>query len=109
LIRVSLRGLNTCRIPGIEVIFRIERGNSNFEPAHFQTEGGHRRAGYHMREMRIANDRSGHLTGFGTRVFRELTGGPFVTLARSDLSRLLFEKVAARSHRPLLDTCSAGP
>ena len=32
------------------------------------------------------------MTGFGTKVFRELTGGRFVTLGRSDLSRLIFEK-----------------
>ncbi len=52
------------------------------------------RVGYHMREMRIVNDRSKRITGFGTEVFGELTGGRYVTLARSDLSRLLFEKTA---------------
>ena len=51
------------------------------------------RTGYHMREMRIVNDRSERVAGFGTSVFRELTGGRFVTLGRSDLSRLLFEKI----------------
>jgi 2-polyprenyl-6-methoxyphenol hydroxylase-like FAD-dependent oxidoreductase len=33
------------------------------------------------------------IAGFDARVFTELTGGRFVTLGRSDLSRLLFEKV----------------
>ena len=51
------------------------------------------RVGYHMRELQIVNDRGKRVAGFGTRVFRELTGGRFVTLGRSDLSRLLFEKV----------------
>jgi 2-polyprenyl-6-methoxyphenol hydroxylase-like FAD-dependent oxidoreductase len=51
------------------------------------------RVGYRMQEMRIVNARSERIAGFGTRVFRELTGGRFVTLARSDLSRLLFEAV----------------
>jgi hypothetical protein len=51
------------------------------------------RIGYHIREMRIVDDRGERLTGFGTKVFAELTGGRFVTLGRSDLSRLLFEKV----------------
>ena len=51
------------------------------------------RVGYHMREMRIVDDGSTRVAGFGTKVFRELTGGQFVTLGRSDLSRLLFEKV----------------
>ncbi len=52
------------------------------------------RVGYHMREMRIVDDRGERVTGFGTEVFRELTGGRYVTLGRSDLSRLLFEKIA---------------
>ncbi len=51
------------------------------------------RIGYHMREMRIVDDRGKRVTGFGTEVFGELTGGRYVTLGRSDLSRLLFEKL----------------
>ncbi len=35
--------------------------------------------------------------GFGTRVFNELTAGRYVTLARSDLSRLLFDQVKDRT------------
>jgi 2-polyprenyl-6-methoxyphenol hydroxylase-like FAD-dependent oxidoreductase len=50
------------------------------------------RLGYHMQEMRIVNGGGRRVAGFGTRVFRELTGGRFVTIRRSDLSRLLFEK-----------------
>ena len=46
-----------------------------------------------MRELQIVNDRGKRVAGFGTSVFRELTGGRFVTLGRSDLSRLLFEKI----------------
>jgi 2-polyprenyl-6-methoxyphenol hydroxylase-like FAD-dependent oxidoreductase len=51
------------------------------------------RVGYRMRELRIVDARGERVAGFGTRVFRELTGGRFITLARSDLSRLLFETV----------------
>jgi len=51
------------------------------------------RIGYHMREMRIVDDRNERVAGFGTKVFYELTGGRFVTLGRGDLSRLLFEKI----------------
>ena len=51
------------------------------------------RIGYHVREMQIVDGRSKRVTGFGVKVFRELTNGRYVTLARSDLSRLLFEKV----------------
>ena len=50
--------------------------------------------GYHMRELRIVDDQGDRVAGFGTKVFRELTGGRFVTLGRSDLSRLLFEKIS---------------
>jgi 2-polyprenyl-6-methoxyphenol hydroxylase-like FAD-dependent oxidoreductase len=50
------------------------------------------RIGYHVREVRIVGDRGQRLTGFGTQVFDELTDGRFVTVARSGLSRLLFEK-----------------
>ena len=46
-----------------------------------------------MRELRMVDDRGERVAGFGTTVFRELTGGRFVTLGRSDLSRLLFEKI----------------
>jgi 2-polyprenyl-6-methoxyphenol hydroxylase-like FAD-dependent oxidoreductase len=54
------------------------------------------RAGYHVREMRIVGDQSERVAGFGTRVFDELTGGRYVTLGRTDLSRLLFEKTKDR-------------
>ncbi|QAU46277.1 FAD-binding domain [Bradyrhizobium guangzhouense] len=51
------------------------------------------RAGYHVREMRIVDDDGRRVAGFGTRVFDELTGGRFITLARSDLSRLLYDAI----------------
>jgi 2-polyprenyl-6-methoxyphenol hydroxylase-like FAD-dependent oxidoreductase len=51
------------------------------------------RAGYHVKEMRIVDDSGRRRAGFGTRVFAELTGGRYVTLPRSELSRLLFQKV----------------
>lgn len=50
------------------------------------------RQGYHVQEMRVVDDRGRCVAGFGTKVFRELTGGRYVTVARSELSRLLFEK-----------------
>ncbi len=55
---------------------------------------GIERSGYHMRELRVAGDDGRRLAGFGTRVFDELTGGRYVTLPRSDLSRLLLQAVA---------------
>ncbi len=50
--------------------------------------------GYHMREMRVVGDRGERVAGFGARVLGDLAGGRFVTIGRSDLSRLLFEKSA---------------
>ena len=51
------------------------------------------RVGYHIREMRIVNERGKRIAGFGTSVFLELTGGRYVTIARSTLSHLLFDKI----------------
>ena len=51
------------------------------------------RIGYRMRELRVVNDRGKRVAGFGTNVFRELTNGRYVTLGRSELSQLVFEKV----------------
>ena len=51
------------------------------------------RVGYQMQELRIVNDRGRRAAGFGTKLFTELTGGRYVTLPRSELSRLLFEKI----------------
>ena len=51
------------------------------------------RVGYHIREMRIVDDHGERVTGLGTKILQELTGGRFVTLGRSDMSRLLFERI----------------
>lgn len=51
------------------------------------------RAGYHIREMRIDDAKGKRISGFGTSVFLELTGGRYVTVGRSVLSQLLLEKV----------------
>jgi 2-polyprenyl-6-methoxyphenol hydroxylase-like FAD-dependent oxidoreductase len=51
------------------------------------------RVGYHIRELRIVNANGKRIAGFGTNVFSELTGGRYVTIERSALSQLLFEKI----------------
>ena len=51
------------------------------------------RAGYHMRELRIVNAHGERIAGFCTKVLIELTGGRYVTIERSALSQLLFEKI----------------
>jgi len=52
--------------------------------------------GYHVKELRIVDDAGRRVAGFGTTIFIKLTGGSYVTLRRSDLSRLLFAKIAGR-------------
>jgi 2-polyprenyl-6-methoxyphenol hydroxylase-like FAD-dependent oxidoreductase len=55
------------------------------------------RIGYHVRDMRVVDDGGKRISGFDVDVFRELTNGRYMTLGRSDLSRLLFEKAAGAS------------
>lgn len=55
------------------------------------------RVGYRITEMRIVDDRGKRVAGFGIGVLNELTGGRFATLPRSELSRLLYNKIAART------------
>ena len=52
------------------------------------------REGYHVQEVRIVDERGTRISGFGTKVFDDLTGGRFISLKRSDLSRVIFTKVA---------------
>ena len=56
-----------------------------------------RHCGYQAKEMRVVDGAGHRLAGFGTRVFTELTGGRYVTLQRSDLSRLLVETIKGRA------------
>jgi 2-polyprenyl-6-methoxyphenol hydroxylase-like FAD-dependent oxidoreductase len=55
------------------------------------------RIGYHMRELRIVDDRGARITGFGAEVFSELTDWQYVTLGRSDLAQLIFEQIEGRT------------
>jgi 2-polyprenyl-6-methoxyphenol hydroxylase-like FAD-dependent oxidoreductase len=52
------------------------------------------RAGYHIQDMRIVDTNGKRISGFGTNVFLELTGGRYVTVGRSALSQLLFNKAS---------------
>jgi 2-polyprenyl-6-methoxyphenol hydroxylase-like FAD-dependent oxidoreductase len=52
-----------------------------------------RSAGYSVKELRIVDARGDRISGFGTKVFDELTAGRFVTIRRSDLSRLIFAAI----------------
>ena len=50
------------------------------------------RSGYHIRDMSIVDANGKRISGFGTNVFLELTGGRYVTVGRSVLSQLLLKK-----------------
>jgi 2-polyprenyl-6-methoxyphenol hydroxylase-like FAD-dependent oxidoreductase len=52
------------------------------------------RIGYHMQELRIVDGGGRRLSGFGVQVFRELTGGRYITLGRSDLSKLIYNRIS---------------
>jgi 2-polyprenyl-6-methoxyphenol hydroxylase-like FAD-dependent oxidoreductase len=52
------------------------------------------RIGYHVRELRIVDDRGRRLSGFGVQVFRELTNGRYITFGRSDLSKLIYDRIS---------------
>ena len=51
------------------------------------------RSGYHVRELRVVDDAGRRVASFGTKVFTELAGGRYITLQRSELSRLLFARI----------------
>ncbi|MGB7973967.1 MAG: FAD-binding domain [Roseiarcus sp.] len=53
--------------------------------------------GYHIRELRVVGDSGEKLAGFGVATIRSLAGGRFVTIPRSVLSRLLFDRAAPRT------------
>jgi 2-polyprenyl-6-methoxyphenol hydroxylase-like FAD-dependent oxidoreductase len=50
--------------------------------------------GYHMQELRIVDGHGRRISGFGAQVFHELTGGRYITLGRSDLSKLIYERIS---------------
>lgn len=49
--------------------------------------------GYHVNELRIVDGDANRIAGFGTATLNELTDGRYVTIRRSDLSRLIFSKI----------------
>ena len=53
-------------------------------------------AGYAMKELRFVDTQGRRIAGFGTSVFRELTGGRYTSLPRSELSRLIYRTIEGR-------------
>ena len=52
--------------------------------------------GYDVSELRFVNDRGRRAGGFGAEVFRSLTGGRYVSLPRSTLAKLIYDKIEDR-------------
>jgi 2-polyprenyl-6-methoxyphenol hydroxylase-like FAD-dependent oxidoreductase len=50
--------------------------------------------GYHMQALRIVDDGGRRLSGLDVQVFRELTNNRYITIGRSDLSKLIFDRVS---------------
>jgi len=65
------------------------------------------RIGYHVRELRMVDNRGRRVAGFGTKIFDDLTGGRYVTIGRSDLSGLIFDKIKASCEYSFDDTVVA--
>lgn len=53
--------------------------------------------GYRIRDMRIVDANGKRISGFGTKVFVDLTGGRYATIGRGALARLLFEKAGTEA------------
>ena len=49
--------------------------------------------------LRPPGRRGRRLSGFGGQVFRELTGGRYITLRRSDLSKLIYDRISRQDGR----------
>jgi 2-polyprenyl-6-methoxyphenol hydroxylase-like FAD-dependent oxidoreductase len=63
--------------------------------------------GYHVEELRLVDGRGRRVGGFDARVFATLTGGRYVSVARSDLSRLLYESIEGRCETIFGDSATA--
>src|SRR5690242_9980640 len=54
-----------------------------------------RDAGYHVRDVMFVDARGRRVGGFDVDVFRGLTAGRYVTVLRSDLARIIFQRDAS--------------
>ncbi len=52
-----------------------------------------RKEGYDVHELRIVDTKGKRVGGFGVDVFRKLTGGRYVSIARADLAKLIYQKI----------------
>jgi 2-polyprenyl-6-methoxyphenol hydroxylase-like FAD-dependent oxidoreductase len=52
--------------------------------------------GYDIQELRLVNAQGRRIAGFGVDVFRKLTQGRYVSIARSELASLVYRKIEGR-------------
>jgi 2-polyprenyl-6-methoxyphenol hydroxylase-like FAD-dependent oxidoreductase len=58
---------------------------------------GFKSEGYDIEEVRFVNAEGRREGGFGVDLFRSLTGGRYVSIARSDLAKLIYHKIDGQS------------
>ena len=54
------------------------------------------REGYDVQELRLVDGDGRRVGGFDAEVFRSLTGGRYLSIARSELARLLYDRITNR-------------
>ncbi len=65
------------------------------------------REGYDVQELRLVDGEGRRVGGFDADVFRNLTGGRYLSIARSELAKLLYERIAGRCEVLFGDTVTA--
>ena len=60
--------------------------------------------GYHVRELRFVNAQNRRVGGFDVDVFRSLTRGRYVSVARGDLAKLIYDAIDGRCETSFGDT-----
>lgn len=63
--------------------------------------------GYDVKELRFLDAHGRRIGGFGAKVFKELAGGNYTSLPRSDLARMIYELVKDRCEVRLGDGVAA--
>ena len=63
--------------------------------------------GYDVQEVRFVNAEGRREGGFGVDIFRSLTDGRYVSIARSDLAKLIYHKIDGRAKPSSVTASSA--
>ncbi len=66
-----------------------------------------KRDGYNIKELRIVNAQGRRIAGFDVDSFRRATRGRYITIARSDLARIIYRKVQTHCESIFGDSIAA--